>query len=92
MSRDIQVLNELKAVNDKLDLLVNALPADKKAAYLNQLLEAQYQQAIAYAKNHNPKPLQEFLVTNPGYIKTRRANANLKGARRQPKHSNLKSR
>ena len=68
---DARILNELKAMNDKLDLLVSALPPPMKEKIAQQILENQYHDAICHANNYNPEPLKKFLTTYPDFITTR---------------------
>lgn len=72
MNKDLLILNELKAMHQKVDLLVESLPPEKQAEFKNNLLENEFQKTMSMAHQGDPKPLRLFLKTRPTYLKTRR--------------------
>lgn len=64
-----RIIAMLASINNKVDLLIDELPAEKKANLKNAILETQYQDALLKAPNDG-KPLKQFLTDNPQYIKT----------------------
>jgi hypothetical protein len=70
MANEREIINELREIRGLLNVLVEHLPPAALAEANRVFLERQFQEACAMAPV-NPKPLQEFLAENPGWMKQR---------------------
>lgn len=69
MTQQHRIIGMLKTLDAKVDLLIEELPADKKAKLKNAILDSEYNHAVIKAA-YDPRPLQQFLIDHPDYIKT----------------------